>query len=646
MIIALGLLYFVNRIKSNTEYKIQAFVHAAVCWILYLYIVTEGLSALKMLDERHLLFIWGILDIALVIYCTVLVRKRNADLHEILQKIQKMLRVYGHPDAFTVSFLVLSVLMIILAMLTVPYNWDSMSYHLARIAHWKQNASVAHYVTGEIRQLTSPVLAEFVNLHVYILHGSNDSALNLLQAVSYIVNAVVIYGICAKIGIRQKMRYMGMLLYLSMPIAFAEALSTQVDEFATFWLLAYVYLLLDYTGGQRKAEWSADCMRQVVCMACCIAFGYLTKPSVLVGVLFFTMWMIGVMLRRKDNRKCMGIYAVCMIVTAGVLVLPEILRNLKTFHAVSAPIAGARQLAGTWNPLYLLINGMKNISLNLANIYLYHGDFLIGKIIFKLASIFHVEINDPSIAEDGREFFVTAAQNYAHDTAGNPVIVIGFLVLFLYFLIHQKEYKKNAREKGYILTAGLSFLFFCLIVRWEPYANRYIISYLALLCPVIMAIVQNIYEKSAVRGSVLCGLLVFVCLVDLYGLIYYHGNVCYEQESDSRRSDGYFVYKENSADEYTDLINTIDSLNIRELGVDIASDAYEYPIWAMLRDQKIRIESIAEPSNESAIYDDTSFIPQYIAMIEQGDERLTLSYHGAEYHLYRKVADDIWILSK
>ena len=36
-----------------------------------------------------------------------------------------------------------------------------------------------------------------------------------------------------------------MLLYMSMPIAFAEALTTQVDNFATVWLVFYVYMLMD-----------------------------------------------------------------------------------------------------------------------------------------------------------------------------------------------------------------------------------------------------------------------------------------------------------------------------------------------------------------------------------------------------------------
>lgn len=62
----------------------------------------------------------------------------------------------------------------LLALGTIPYNWDSMTYHLPRIAYWRQNRSIAHYATNCIRQISSPVLAEFVNLHVYILCRGHD----------------------------------------------------------------------------------------------------------------------------------------------------------------------------------------------------------------------------------------------------------------------------------------------------------------------------------------------------------------------------------------------------------------------------------------------------------------------------------------
>lgn len=97
----------------------------------------------------------------------------------------------------------LSGIIIVLAVCTVPYNWDSMTYHLSRIANWAQQGSVAHYATHIIREIVSPVLAEFVNLHVYILPGKKDIFFPLLQCFSMLTNIWLIYEIAKKIGGRK-----------------------------------------------------------------------------------------------------------------------------------------------------------------------------------------------------------------------------------------------------------------------------------------------------------------------------------------------------------------------------------------------------------------------------------------------------------
>jgi hypothetical protein len=53
------------------------------------------------------------------------------------------------------------------ALFAVPIAWDSMSYHLARVAHWSQNHAVAFYPTHIVRQLYQPPLAEYAILHLY-----------------------------------------------------------------------------------------------------------------------------------------------------------------------------------------------------------------------------------------------------------------------------------------------------------------------------------------------------------------------------------------------------------------------------------------------------------------------------------------------
>ena len=87
-----------------------------------------------------------------------------------------------------------------MSLIMTPYNWDSMTYHLPRIAYWAQNRSVEHYATNCVRQVSSPVLAEFVNLHVYVLSRGHDWFFNLLQGMSYLTNAVLVGAIAKKLS--------------------------------------------------------------------------------------------------------------------------------------------------------------------------------------------------------------------------------------------------------------------------------------------------------------------------------------------------------------------------------------------------------------------------------------------------------------
>ena len=87
-----------------------------------------------------------------------------------------------------------------MAMRIVPYNWDSLTYHLPRIMHWVQNKSVAHYATNIDRQIASPPLAEFINLHIYLLMGKKDVAFNLLQCMSFGFCIVLTVAIAKKLG--------------------------------------------------------------------------------------------------------------------------------------------------------------------------------------------------------------------------------------------------------------------------------------------------------------------------------------------------------------------------------------------------------------------------------------------------------------
>jgi len=109
----------------------------------------------------------------------------------------------GRPSAQEIGFLlglgVLAVAVVLAAAASAPSNWDSLTYHLPRIAHWIQNRSVAHYPTHVVRQLTLGPGAEELLAHFELLAGS-DRGIGLLQFLAWVGAGVAASVVAADLG--------------------------------------------------------------------------------------------------------------------------------------------------------------------------------------------------------------------------------------------------------------------------------------------------------------------------------------------------------------------------------------------------------------------------------------------------------------
>lgn len=631
--LAIVLTWAINRSKKDA---ITSYIYSVTLWTLYCYIITESLSFGNSLTRTGLLAAWGIYDICLLTVFVHQTRREKLSAQQIRSDFLGVLHSKG-----AICFLIYAVVMIACALIIIPYNWDSMTYHCARLFHWAQNKSVAHYATGNSRQVSSPVLAAFVNVNVYILTKNGGSVLNLLQCVSYLSNGMLVYAVAKKLQLSSNSCVLSAVLFYSMPIAFAEALTTQVDNFSAFWLLSFVYLILDFTKKNQKIRFDKETMEKVTVLSLCVAFGYLSKPSVGFGMLFFAAWLFIMVLVRKDNWKVF-LYALGAGILLVIILLPEMNRNFQTFHAFASQETGARQLIGSLHPRHILVNLSKNLAFNLPCVWLYQSSKNIYSFVNKIAAWLRIDINSPAISEDGREFSVHQPQTYDCDMAVNPVIVWAILIGTVIFVICLKNYIKNnenSQKIGYFIVSAGSFFLFCAVLRWEPFVSRYMISYLALLCPaigIVLDMVQKRVPQEAVRGT--CIILYFLCMTEMLGLFLNYRDIV----KDYRGDKGYFVVRNGIYNDYEEITEYINTLDIKSLGLYIGSDSYEYPLIQMLSGHP-RIEHV-NVGNETAIYADDSFVPEMVITYEEGESD-SMSVNGHEYVMAKEVENGkVWEL--
>lgn len=615
----------------------ERIIYAVVVWNIWSFFLVELLSLLRMLNQKGIICGWGILISILTV--VIFVKRRSMVFNLEACKGFVKTKTLKQNCLFILPIL-LSVIVLGLAIVTVPYNWDSMTYHLSRMAYWAQNESVEHFAVIDVRQLSSPVLAEFVNVQVYILSGGSDKLLNLLQTGSYVVNDYLVYEIAKKLGCKEKLALLGTFLFMTMPIAFGEALTTQVDQFATVWFLIFVYYFIDIYESEKIFFLKEDVLKCII-MGACVSMGYLAKPSVDIGMAILLLILLMKCIRRKDRILDLLKIVVCVVPVVVLPLLPELARNYQTFSAFSDPIAGKRQLIGTLVPNYMFINMVKNFVHNIPNIYLYDSTEWIAKIVMVMAGILRVDINDASISEDGQQYAMNNVPVYGHDTATNPIVVILASVCFLYCLFRFKKNKSAGRN--YTIYIMLTFVIFCAFVRWEPFVSRYMLSYLAALCPMIAWQVQEIAEKCKIQfiRTAILPIICFCLLTETFALIRFHQELWHEEVS--VRPYAYFYHNKSLKEDYFEVVQWVKENNCQRVGINIGSNQFLWPIWSMLEDQDAQLEYVMVENN-SAQYEKQDFIPDCIISDGwQTDEQIEI--HGRQYIRVEEFSgnENLWV---
>lgn len=643
LVMLYGNIYIYKERKSIKDTNQGSYIEACSLWMLFLFVFTEVLSIGHLLRFRSLFAAWVVLDLLLLFFLAMQLKIRGFTMKSTVKKMWKT-GIHGvqalKESPYYGILLLVGMVVFALSLVTTPYNWDSMTYHLPRIAHWAQNHSVAHFATNSIRQIANPVLGEFVNLHVYILCGEHDLFFNLLQGTSFLTGTIMVAAIAERISCDRRFCFLAALLYMTMPSAFAEALTTQNDDFATIWLLFFIYRLLEYTDMDNPMRLDRNTVCRVSTMGLCVAWGYLAKPSVCVGMVIFALWLLIVCIKRRDRvRDLAGIFF-CALPFVALPLIPEMLRNFKSFGAYSSPNAGARQLVGTLQPHYLIVNLLKNVSFNMPMPLVKDGHEIFAGLAVMAAKFLRVELDAECISENGRAYGLHEAGTYGCDTAVSPIVLWLFIFCVLWVLLRFGKTKWERSSRGYVIAASFSFLGFCTVLRWEPFVGRYMISYLALLCPLIAVILQyetKEKERAPFRWGIV-GTVSFLCMMEFLNLSRYH-YINFKEHARTRPY-GYYAARWEEMAPAIALTDEIKSRGYKNVGLSLGSDDFEYPLWKML--EGCRLEHIMI-KNESAVYADENFVPDCVIRFGELPEE-SLQIGNKTYNRITKYAENHYLL--
>lgn len=183
-------------------------------------------------------------------------------------------------------FLLLAPILIIsfhIAFLTaVPNTYDSLTYHMARVAHWMQQQSVAYYPTNISRQNQMSPGAEYAILFFQILSASDRLAV-IPQFASYLLLALGL-GYLLRVGqVPKKMIPALVLIAMTTPMAVLQSTTTQNDLVCSLAVVVTLIALRPFLHRHPAKVGGGD----YALLGMSLAVGYLVKPTSLLFVLPF-----------------------------------------------------------------------------------------------------------------------------------------------------------------------------------------------------------------------------------------------------------------------------------------------------------------------------------------------------------------------
>jgi hypothetical protein len=552
---------------------IRSFTLTAVYAILSL----EILSPVRFVTQPALIAVWGL---PLVAFCIWVGRIRHAG-GKINLPVIKGPNGWGEWLAFSGVALIILVTALI-AWVSPPMTWDSMSYHMSRIAHWAENQSVWHYITGIERQNSMSPGAEMLTLHGYILTGTDRFA-QFTEWLAMLGSVIGVSLIVKFMGGRRHAQWLAALFAVSLPMGITQASSTITDYVVAFWLVCLAVNVLHYQMTEEKAA--------IFYAILASGMAVLTKPTCVPYLVPLIIWMVVLVFKRLKPVAILK----WALAAAGLMALicgGYITRNLVTFGGLSNPQDFTNHINQLRTPAGFFSNVLKNAALHAGtpNDYLNNElDIIIRKVHIKIG----VDIMDPRTTGDG--YFKIREPAYSEDLVSNPYHAMVALLSFIMalFLVRRLGWKTLL----YACCVAAGFIMYCGFYKWHLFNVRYHLSFFILIAPVFGLVAG--YSKKIHWGAVLAAVLWITSIPYLVSLssrplipmaeFSTNPSIITQTREELRFAncrDCYQIYKT--------LVGEIENNGCSQVGVMLSGDAGEYLFWKLFDAplKELRIEWI------------------------------------------------------
>jgi hypothetical protein len=590
--------YLCRRAKpdQNCPPMRTAILESAVIWSLVLALATEALSFFYILVFWAVAAVWIIVALVFGALCVRLGRhlsiaavtppdQRSADSTsdaEVRAGFKSLLARLGYIQfAMLAVTAVIVAVVFVIAIVSPPNTWDSMTYHLSRVQHWIANGSVDHYPTHIIRQLYLSPFAEFIILHFQLLSGS-DRLANMPQFLSMLGCLVGVSMIARQLGAKSLSQAFAVLVCATIPMGILQASSTQNDYVASFYLVCFVSFLL--RARQNPTNWN------YAFAGTALAIAFLTKTTLYLYALPFVIWMIVFTIRKlrlKAWQPAVICILLCCVVNAGYAQRNIALWGNFTGRDYDAD-GKSIYVNQRFGPATLVSNLVRNLAMHVTTSDM-HFVWDVTLAVNNFHSWLGLDPCDPATTFMQCKFHTIELTRTDQDglsfsnenESANP---IHFLLAILagLMLVTIRPLRANRQALIYALCIIAGMVLFCLILKWQLWCSRLHLPLFVLSAPIIAVAFAAIPNRLPLMMA--CVLLVCMSYTPVMG----NANrpiVGQRNIFSLSRDELYFINNKALAKPYTKMANDLQARNCPKLGLVLDGDGWEYPLWVLMRER-------------------------------------------------------------
>ena len=624
LIAFLALFVFIGNHYTNWGWR-KSFLRSILLSGSYVVLLTEALSIFRGINRAILTISWLV---PFFLFAGWMVKRvRNGE------SIQ--LPVISIPQGLFQRALLIFIFIVLLLTAFIAWTWqlntwDSLRYHMPRVAHWSQLKSVQHYATGiEVQNGIGP-FAEYAILHTYVLSGVDRWA-NFIEWIAMVASLVGGSYLARQLGGGKTSQALTVAIMVSLPMGIAQATSTMTDYVVSFFLLATAIEAVSIHQGERDPL-------TFVFLGLSVGLAIGVKPTAYAYLLPFAFYIVIIMISQMKFSRIFK-YSVLVLLIVVVLNAGQFIRNIETYdYPIGAPSLAAEQSNELKTFRGLISNIVRHASLHAGtpwetvNAFVYKG-------IIKIHLLVDLAMDDPRTTSIGPFMFWPPRKEESF--AGNSLHAYSFILISILAFIFFRKFSPRLFIFMFVMIS--TFVVFCFVFKWQVFSSRYHLPFFVLFAPVAGVCLEGILPKKL---NFLLGIgfiiLAWPWLLNLENrpLIAYVSTLQSSSFTQIIRKVSYPGQREYDA--YKAITDKIVDANCSTVAIMISGNGTEYPFWANLGaprdDLEIQWVVVGTPSDK---YMDESFEPcaaicQYCPKEWTTFRDLMLVYEDHNHQLFLK----------